>query len=224
MTVFDRRRIRDTLRGACAFIAITTATALAGQEKEKVLMMRTDDLRSEEARIRDSAVDAILAERKATIERLIPLIDPANAEKYSDETRAAAAYLLGEMRASEAAPVLAKALADQIGRDLVSNFDRYDDPVFGAIIKIGKPAIPALIENVRSTDDESFQYVSLAALGQILGGGWERVKTLLEKLVEQAQDEEPANREISRRLREAHARVESFHKRAIEKGEKPPLY
>jgi hypothetical protein len=84
----------------------------AVRQDEQKSMDQIEALLSRDFRTRDRAVDSILRDRSAVINELIPLIDPANSEKYSDETRCASAYLLGEFRAVEAVPVLSKALAE----------------------------------------------------------------------------------------------------------------
>ena len=119
--------------------------------------------------------------------RSYPLIDPANSEEYSDETRCASAYLLGEFRAVEAVSVLSKALADEPGRD-ITDISRYDVPVGTALVKIGRPAVPAMIGNIETSDNEILRKRSLNVLCHILGGK-RRVLELLSKLQGRTKDQ-----------------------------------
>ncbi len=173
------------------------------------------DLLSEDVRTVDRAVDVILNDRKKTIEQLIPMIDPANSKKYSDFTRCAAAYLLGELRAEEAVPVLSKALANQPGRKTIDTISRYDGPVSSALFKIGRPAIPAMIENIKSSDNEDLRRDSALILEYFVGGK-PRLLQLLDKLDAKTG---PAEQRVSRRIRDTKAWAESNITEAEE-----PLY
>lgn len=197
---------------ALLFVVAAAATTAPEPNEEKP-MTAIDDLLSEEPRTRDRAVDAVLGDRKSVIEQLVPLIDPANAEKYSDQTRCAAAYLLGELRAIEAVPVLSKALEDPPGPKLFSDISRYDAPVLGALVKIGRPAVPAMIKNVETSDDLILRKRSLDVLSHVLGGK----RRLLELLVKL--NDASTEREASRRIREAHSWAEAHYKE-----DKEPLY
>jgi HEAT repeat protein len=144
-------------------------------------------LASPERAVRDKAVNAVLAERKELIERLLALA--AKDGKNSDDTRIAAIYLLGELRAEEAAPLLAKALTERLGRDIfIGGRDRYDMPVHVAIRKIGRPAIRALIENVEKSDDVHLRRQSLMLLANLVGGR-QSLLGLLGRLQDRAEDE-----------------------------------
>ena len=141
-----KKRFGNTWLWVCgiAFTSLGLLAATKGaihQDKERS-MDQIETLLSRDSRTRDQAVDSILRDRSAVINELIPLIDPANSEKYSDETRCASAYLLGEFRAVEAVSVLSKALADEPGRKVGSDISRYDAPVWTALVKIGRPAVP----------------------------------------------------------------------------------
>jgi hypothetical protein len=203
------RVLTGFLSAALLFVGITTAC----ESSEDKPMIATDDLLSEQAPTRDQAVDAILRDRKSVIGELIPLVEPANAKKYSDDTRCAAAYLLGELRAIEAVPVLSKALADPPGRKVRSDLSRYDAPVFTALAKIGRPVVPAMIENIEISDARSLRKNSLDVLNHVLGGK----RRLLELLVRL--NARTTDRAVSRRIREARSWVESHYKEDEE-----PLY
>ena len=194
---------------ALLFASITTVC----EASEEQPMIAIGDLLSEHTRIRDQSVDAILRDRKSVIRGLIPLIDPANREKYSDETRCAAAYLLGELRAIEAVPVLSEALADPPGKKFGSDGSRYDVPVFSALVKIGRPAVPAMIKNVETSDDLKLRKNSLDVLNHVLGGK-RRLLELLARLNARATDPDAA-----RHIGEARSWCQSHYKEDEE-----PLY
>jgi HEAT repeat protein len=151
--------------------------------------------------VRNHAVGAIRRERKAVVEGLIQLIDPENAKTFAMKTRCEAAFLLGEFRAPEAAPVLVKALPDDPW-DPVPDISHYHHPVEEALLKIGRPAAPALFDVVKSTDDPARRRHSLALLAQILGKP--DVLTHLDRLGGRATDPR-----VARRIREAHAWAEA---------------
>jgi hypothetical protein len=202
-------------------LAATHARGFADPKCNDGPLSQLDQLLSDNSQAREQAVDKILNDRKALIKKLIPLIDPKNSEKFSDETRCVAAYLLGELRAVEAVPVLSQALADPPGEKFISDGSRYDAPVFSALVRIGRPAVAAMIENIKTTDDLTLQNRSLDVLLHVLGGK-QRLLELLVKLNDRALAEKPVNREEARRFREAHVWAEAHY--VQRKGYEEPLY
>ncbi len=170
-------------------LALSGVTTGGRQEDDEkgLLGNKIEELLSKDSRVRDRTVDSILQDRLGIVKQLIPLIEPANAQEYSDETRCAAAYLLGEFRAIKAVPVLSRALADEPGRKLISDTSRYDVPVWTALVKIGRPAVPAMIENVKNSDNKILRKKSLDVLIHALGGK-RRITELLTKLKAQTKD------------------------------------
>ena len=59
--------------------------------------------------------------------------------------------------------------------------DRYATPVWEALVKIGRPAVPAMIENIETSDNGILRKKSLDVLCHVLGGK-RRVLELLTKL------------------------------------------
>lgn len=118
---------------------------------------------------------------------MIPLIDPINAKKYNDQTRCAAAYLLGMLRATEAVSVLSRALTNEPGRIVAFDISRYDAPVWTALVRIGRPTVPAMIKNIETSDNKIFRKKSIDVLCHVLGGK-RRVLELLTKLKARAED------------------------------------
>ena len=183
------------------------------RSEEKEPMGQINGLLSQDSRIRDQAVDSILQDRRSIINKLIPLIDPANTKKYSDQTRCAAAYLLGMLRANEAVPVLSRALENEPGRKLIFDISRYDVPVWTALVRIGRPAVPTMIENIETSDNKILREKSLNVLYHVLGGK-RRVLELLTKL--KARAENPLIIE--------HIEAAIQHTQSHFKEDKEPLY
>jgi hypothetical protein len=200
-------------------VVYVLASGVEGDKEQSVKPF--DDLSARDEQTRDRAVDKILEDRRSVIDRLIPIIDPANAAKYNNETRCAAAYLLGEMRAVEAVPILANTLAKPPGRQFSSTLSRYyDGPVFNALVKIGRPAVPSMIQNLAGTDHPAMRESSLGVLLHVLGGNT-RLLEVLGKLQDRAVKE---NRPpiIARRLAEAKKWAEGHYQ--YPPGSEEPLY
>ncbi len=215
-SVFVGRRACERAIVAAAVVtavAFTASVATNSKAAEQEISMQIERLRSEERRTRDTTVDAILQDHSATVEQLIPLIDPAKAKEYSDETRCAAAYLLGKLRAVEAVPVLSRALADEPGPKTRSDLSRYDVPVWNALVRIGRPAVPAMIENIETSDHRMLRIGSLDVLNHVLGGK-RRLLELLAKLEKRTDD-----KGTRRRIQECTTRAREHYKE-----NKEPLY
>ncbi len=204
---------RATVAVATGFVLLSIAATAHSISSHEDTVSNIDGLSSKEPRTRDKAVDAILQDRLVTVRKLITLIDPANAPKYSDDTRCAAAYLLGELRAVEAVPVLSKALADEPGPKIFFDVSRYDMPVWTALVKIGQPAVPAMIQNLETTDSRVLRNKSLGVMVHVLGGK-RRLLELLEKLEKRASD-----KEVRQRITDCIAYSRDHHKESAE-----PLY
>lgn len=209
---------RTVILGTALLFLLAAAATTDAQADEQKTMIPIEDLLSKQPRTRDRAVDAILRDREALIKQLIPLIDPANAQKYSDETRSAAAYLLGELRAVEAVPVLSQALADPPGPLIRTDISRYDSPVFTALVNIGRPAVPEMIKNIETTENKILRKRSMDVLNHVLGGK-RRLLELLLKVNERNLNKQPPDREAALRIRQTHAYAEAHYK-----VEKEPLY
>lgn len=98
-----------------------------------------------------------------------------------------AAFILGNFREIEAVSVLSKALANEPEQIEISDISRYDAPVWTALVRIGRPAVPAMIENIETSDNRILRIKSLDVLCHVLGGK-RRVLELLTKLKVQAKD------------------------------------
>ena len=197
-------------------LLLLSAAALSSTRiEQEQAVPQIDGLRSTNARARDEAVDAILHSRKALAEELVRLIDPHNADQHRENTRKAAAYLLGELRDPAAVPVLTRALEqpDRIVMNPLERRDRYEAAVWTALVKIGRPAVPAMIANIESSDDRDLRDKSLSVLGHVLGGK-RRVLELLAKLETRSK-----NDATTQRIRSAASWASDYFKE-----DKEPLY
>ena len=209
------RRVSGQAIFAVAAVLFMLAAAVAADSgpKQEEMVIRVEQLGSEEPPTRNAAVDAILQDRLATVEKLITVIDPANVKKYSDKTRSAAAYLLGEYRAVEAVPVLSRSLLCDPGPTVIWDMSRYNVPIFRALVRIGRPAVPAMIENIETSDHRILRRKSLDVLSHILRGK-RRLLELLAKLEKRTDD-----KETRRRLQECITWAREHYKET-----KEPLY
>lgn len=174
-------------------LALSVAMGDNSKNEEKENMSPIAKLQSKNASMRDKAVDAFLKDRKNSINDLVALVAQTGGKKYSDETRSAAAYLLGEMRAPEAVPALSRASANPLGPMDSADTSRYDAPIFTALVKIGRPAVPAMIKNLEETDNAILRMRSTVVLYHVLGGK-QHLLELLGKLKARTKDKAVAKR------------------------------
>jgi HEAT repeat protein len=100
------------------------------------------------------------------------LLDIFNDKSRSNYSRCAAAYYLGEMRVPEAAEDLAAEIT--LGLDMEYEGYRipseaFMSPASTALVKIGSPALPALVKNLENSEDSSVRMASLVAIYAIDG-------------------------------------------------------
>jgi len=114
----------------------------------------------------DSLAAKLHTERQQSIKELLNIFEDKKSSSYQ---QCAAAYYLGEMRASEA--------ADFLGTNITLNLNEPVDhltilmlsPVVEALVKIGNPSIPAVIRNLEQSDDADVRKLSLQVLYRIDG-------------------------------------------------------
>ena len=83
-------------------------------------------------------------------------------------TKGAAAYCLGELRASEVVNVLALGIALEINSVSNDHLTLLQGPiVMKALIKIGNPSIPAVMKNLAESDDAKVRALSLQVIERI---------------------------------------------------------
>lgn len=73
-----------------------------------------------------------------------------------------------------------------------------DEPMMTALLKIGRPSVPAVLENLKTTDNTVLRKRSLDVLYHVLGGK-RRMIELLQKVAEM----EISNRDVALRLKMA---------------------
>lgn len=170
---------------------ITCSSHSLGDGEVDTRLSLIDKITSGKKELREESENTILENRKKLINDLIPIIDVKNAEKYDEKARASAAWLLGKLRAVEAVPVLAAALEkepfDHPGEK--QGIHHYHACVFTALVKIGLPSIPSMIENLGTNSNRKVISDSLIVMSRSLGGK-RRVFELLDGLVKKETDPE----------------------------------
>lgn len=102
--------------------------------------------------------DKIMDLRKQIIDQMILILnDPVDqGEEWLNPTtsRNIALSILGEMRSEEAIPHIMKWLRPQDGQVVIEDRSVRFSPAASALVKIGKPAVPALIALIEVEGDE----------------------------------------------------------------------
>jgi hypothetical protein len=114
----------------------------------------------------DRAVRNFAEDRQKLIRELLNTFNNPNASNFN---RCTCALYLGEMRAADAASALAPAISLELDPhvDIKGVMLAQYDPALNALVKIGSPAIPALIRNLAESGDAKVRTLSLKALHQI---------------------------------------------------------
>jgi hypothetical protein len=95
------------------------------------------------------------------------LLDLLQRPESPNPEQCAAAYYLGELRAPEAASVLASKITLQYTYPVDHLTILMRSPAFEALIKIGDPSISAVIRNLAESDDVKVRELSLQVLTRI---------------------------------------------------------
>lgn len=111
----------------------------------------------------------------------------------SNFERCAAAFYLGEARASNAVDALASNITLRLKRPAFRLSVLMKPPALEALLKIGCPSIPALIRNLTDSDESEVRGLSLKALCQIEGDK-EIVEVRLKKAVNAQTDSQKQQR------------------------------
>jgi hypothetical protein len=127
------------------------------QEKPSQLKAVEDGFMRLDPKSRFVAADTLIGQRSTVINDMMALLNSTNDNVAKFEI----ASVLGEYRATEAVPFLVNHLElDDVPRMLpgmmyrsVSLADAMDNPLSGALIKIGMPAVSPLMERIAKTDD-----------------------------------------------------------------------
>ncbi len=225
------QELEDKMRKEIGSAAMDQLKKVMAERSKKVMKEIADRKLRRKAFLKfpiDIKVDAkikknytFLEERKKRIKELIEIVDPASKKKYSRDNRSSAAYLLGELRAVEAVPVLAKSLSTANNPQRLFSYDvsPYDNPIPGALIKIGRPAVLAMIQNMETSDDLSVRMNSKLVLYYTVGGN-RRVLEILKRRLNEAEDPK-----IKTRLKRACDKLaDDISKFKPDKDYKRPLY
>lgn len=166
----------------------------AGQDEHMTAEQLARLIQSEKEEDHDKAILYLCNERQCLFGHLHAIIRPANADKFSNRSRLAASYLLGMMRDPRSAAVLSKALTNPPKRrDMAGDIGWYDSSVTDALIRIGRPAVPEMIKNIRTSDNENVVETSVDVLWHVLGGKRHTLE-LIDKLIARETDEQVKKR------------------------------
>ena len=157
-------------------------------ESSRVVSLKLMDKMS--ASERESLLVNFTDEWQATKERLIQ-----NLFSEHEQTRFCAAYLLGLYRYADACGNLAKVIAmenEDYGQQQ-SREPRWGQyPAVEALIHIGKPAIPAMLRNLETSDDEHVRGLSARVIHYVEGS--ELAKKVVQNAVAKQKNPEQKRR------------------------------
>lgn len=127
-------------------------------------------LRSEERAARDRGSRMVEIEIEQLETALAEMIHFDNRAKFSPETRAQACFLAGRLRSAACVKALASTFhAEPIDVNLRLERKERTYAVYAALIEIGRPAVPAMIEKIKADDDEVVRRRAVKVLSRILG-------------------------------------------------------
>ncbi len=176
------RIVKCTVGGLLVLGALMLAEIAFTQEQAPPTLKEM--LEAKERRVQNKAIQQIFDDRLRTVNMLIEIVDQANARRLPANAGRAAAYLLGQLRAPEAVPVLSRALTNVDPNIVVFHTDILTDAEWMALVEIGRPAVPAMIENITTSDDERLRQRSMGVIVHVLGGK-DNLMGLLNRLMEQ---------------------------------------
>jgi hypothetical protein len=178
-----RGRIVKCAVGGVLVLGVLTLAEIAFTQ-EQIPATLKEMLEAKDRRVQNKAIQQILDDRLCTVNMLIEIVDQANAGRRPADAGRAAAYLLGQLRAPEAVPVLSRALTNVDPNGVLFHTDIFTDAEWMALLEIGRPAVPAMIKNITSSDDERLRQRSLGVISRVLGGK-DNLIGLLNRLMEQ---------------------------------------
>lgn len=139
---------------------------------------------------REEAIQKVIKSRQEIILALCEIVHRRNAANYSGESRAVAAYILGEIRASEAVEALSSTLGEDLfGPRVIEDLPPpYESPdvVINALVKIGLPSVAEMTKNLRTTNRKRVMQESVVVLKRVLGE--RQVQQLVDALLEAEKD------------------------------------
>jgi len=180
-----------------ALAAVCFSTFMCGAEGQNSEMVEVKAWRSllvsDVEHQRRAGKDALLNRRKETIEYLLRVINQPvkHGEDFGDPatSRNTAIYLLGQLRAKEAAADLTGLLLPKPGQVyIIGNVEAYlYSPAARSLIEIGLPSMPALLERLKSEGSDGIRVEWIKVIVAIIG--LRQSETLLEDLFAIEKDE-----------------------------------
>jgi HEAT repeat protein len=181
---YVRGRIVKCAVGGMLVLGVLTLAEIAFTQEQAPAILR-EMLEAKDRKVQNKAIKTILDDRLRTVNMLIEIVDQANNGVSPKQAGQAAAYLLGKLRAPEAVAVLSRALARSDPNDFISvEPNPLTNGVFNALVEIGRPAVPPMITNITTSDDERLRNRSMDVVYRVLGGK-DNVIGLLNRLSEQ---------------------------------------
>jgi hypothetical protein len=121
---------------------------------------------------------------------------------HQDSSRITAMTILGRMRFSRAVAVLAPQVTARMEGDvimmrLLSERDFF--PAAGALADIGMPAVPAMLNNLAASDDETVRERSAWVINKALLGKKAAARVFLEDAIKEAKDDQARQRLVAAR-------------------------
>jgi hypothetical protein len=165
---------------------VLAVIAARAENQEASLALR---LSSDDQSVRFETAQGILDEREELVKELCEIVHHTNADRHPAKARATAAYLLAIVRAPEAVPALSSALGDRIMPEHRTRIVPFQADAYEALIQIGRPAIPQMIDNLRLSDNVEVRGYSTVVLHEVLGApAKERLLELIHRLLEREED------------------------------------
>ena len=198
--------MRQIFHGLCSLLVFLSSVPVTdgGELRQADLAA---DLSSEDPLRRQEAQKELRAERSGLVAALLETIerDDAPLDFFSPTTLSI--ELLGSLRAAEAVPYLARRMTFKPNQILDEWRPReYEFPAAVALSEIGFPAVPAMIANVRTSEDPMTRDLSAWVIERVVGP--EMGKRVVRQAIEGEEDPE-----LRKRLREA---LRRFDKRPLE--------
>lgn len=142
---------------------------------------------SKDEAVREKTKKLLEDRLKTVIDQLIAIVDDDD-PVIPEDGRRNAAVILGKYRAVEAIPVLSKRMINfKSGTGLSPNDPVKPNSYCGALIMIGRPSIPEMLNNITQRDDLKGYESTLAVLYNVTGGK-RRLLDVLERAKTQTND------------------------------------
>ncbi len=199
------RRIVRCCVACMPLLAILVLSRVALTEEQGPVTYK-EMLEAKDRKVQNEAIRNVLNDRLRTVNMLIEIVDQANNGVSPKQAGQAAAYLLGKLRAPEAVAVLSRALAKSDPNDFISvEPNPLTNGVFNALVEIGRPAVPPMITNITTSDDERLRNRSMDVVYRVLGGK-DNVIGLLNRLSEQKERSKEEKNRLAKALERAQSR------------------